>query len=119
MAASSSPSSSPQASPRRAAPRAPQLPLPVQDDPWPTLLAAALAIDVTLLRQFILAMAERGDPVDSARMFLDPVYAFRRLAAAHAGSDEALRSLSLKLFEPCQQFEERRRQNGIVRLHQH
>jgi hypothetical protein len=118
MAASSSPSSS-QASSRRSASRAPQMPLPVQDDPWPTLLAAALAIDVTVLRQFIQAMAERGDPVDSARMFLDPVYAFRRLAAAHAGSDEALRSLSLKLFEPCQQFEERRRHNGIVRLSPH
>jgi len=103
---------------RSAARMAPLLPTPAQDDPWPALLAAALSIDLATLRQFIQAMADKGDPVDSARMFLDPVYAFRRLAAAHAGSDESLRSLSLRLFEPCQQFEERRR-NEVVRLSRH
>lgn len=92
---------------------------PGHDDPWPALVAASLSVDPQTLRRFTEAMADRGEAVDVARLFLDTVYAYRRLATAHAGSDEGLKALSLTLFDRYQDLEHRRRRSdtGLSAAH--
>jgi hypothetical protein len=50
------------------------------------------------LRAFIDAMAERGQPVQAARLGYDRRYAFECLARAHTSDDAALRALAVELF---------------------
>jgi hypothetical protein len=50
------------------------------------------------LRAFVDAMAERGQPVQAARLGYDRRYAFDCLARAHTSDDAALRALAVELF---------------------
>lgn len=53
------------------------------------------------LQQFRTLMATQGHGVQVARMCFDRLYAYERIALAHAGSDPALRELALQLFQAC------------------
>jgi len=44
-------------------------------------------------------MAHEGQTVHLARLCYDKLYAYERIAAAHASSDENLRRLALELFQ--------------------
>ena len=44
-------------------------------------------------------MAAEGQTVHLARLCYDKLYAYERIAAAHACSDEGLRRLALELFQ--------------------
>lgn len=79
-----------------------------QPDPWPWLAAGWQAVDICMLDRFSSAMASRGEPVETTRMFLDPAYAYERLAAAHSAGDAGLRALALALFEGYQLMTQRR-----------
>ncbi|MFO1338167.1 MAG: hypothetical protein U1F53_08010 [Burkholderiaceae bacterium] len=57
------------------------------------------------LRQFRHLMADQGHTVQVARMCFDRLYAYERIALAHASSDEHLRTLALRLFQACHQGE--------------
>lgn len=51
------------------------------------------------LLRFKSMMALEGQTVHLARLCYDKLYAYERIAAAHASSDEALRCLALELFQ--------------------
>jgi hypothetical protein len=51
------------------------------------------------LRAFVRAMAERGMPVQAARLGYDRRYACDCFARAHASGDAMLRAQALELFE--------------------
>ena len=53
------------------------------------------------LQQFRELMASHGHVVQVARMCFDRLYAYERIALAHAHGDEALRELALQLFQAC------------------
>jgi hypothetical protein len=56
---------------------------------------------VQALQRFHALMAAEGHPVQMTRMCFDRLYAYERIALAHAGSDPALRQLALQLFHAC------------------
>ncbi len=51
------------------------------------------------LLRFKSSMAEQGLPCDLSRLCDDRLYAYERIAAAQATSDEGLRRLALELFQ--------------------
>lgn len=53
------------------------------------------------LQRFHVLMASEGHPVQMTRMCFDRLYAFERIALAHASGDPALRQLALHLFHAC------------------
>lgn len=53
------------------------------------------------LQRFHVLMAAEGHPVQMTRMCFDRLYAYERIALAHASNDEALRQLALQLFHAC------------------
>ena len=53
------------------------------------------------LQRFHVLMASEGHPVQMARMCFDRLYAYERIALAHASGDPALRRLALQLFHAC------------------
>jgi hypothetical protein len=55
------------------------------------------------LQQFAALMGEEQLPLQPTRMLYDRLYAFDRLAAAHASASASLRSLALQLFQGYQQ----------------
>lgn len=57
------------------------------------------------LQQFRHRMADQGHSVQLARMCFDRLYAYERIALAHASDDEHLRALALRLFQACHQGE--------------
>lgn len=61
------------------------------------LHADELAIGALL--RFKSLMAAEGQTVHLARLCYDKLYAYERIAAAHASSDEDLRRLALELFQ--------------------
>jgi hypothetical protein len=64
---------------------------------------AAAAAGLPRLMAFRDLMAAHGHPVQVTRMCFDRLYAFERIALAHAGSDAVLRALALELFQACQE----------------
>lgn len=66
-------------------------------------------LDIDAVQQFTLLMAEEGQPVQVARMFSDRLYAYERIACAHASAHAGLRRLALTLFHSCHRADERRR----------
>src|SRR5262249_49781570 len=56
-------------------------------------------LGIGALLRFKSLMAAEGLPVHLARMCYDRLYAYERIAAAHAGSREDLRRLALELFQ--------------------
>jgi hypothetical protein len=54
---------------------------------------------VGALLRFKSMMAVEGQTVHLARLCYDKLYAYERIAAAHASSDENLRRLALELFQ--------------------
>lgn len=58
--------------------------------------------NLLLLGRFSELMAERGWPVQVARMLFDRLYAFEQLALAHGSNDQVLQSLALELFKSYQ-----------------
>lgn len=63
--------------------------------------AAGSGAGMQVLQQFRELMAAQGHGVQVARMCFDRLYAYERIALAHAGSDPALRELALQLFQAC------------------
>ena len=53
------------------------------------------------LQLFRELMASHGHVVQVARMCFDRLYAYERIALAHANGDAALRGLALQLFHAC------------------
>lgn len=53
------------------------------------------------LGRFRELMASQGEGVHIARMCFDRLYAFERIAAAHATNHGPLRELALHLFQAC------------------
>lgn len=56
---------------------------------------------VQALQRFHVLMATEGHPVQITRMCFDRLYAYERIALAHASSDPTLRQLALQLFHAC------------------
>ena len=56
-------------------------------------------LGVGALLRFKSMMALEGQTVHLARLCYDKLYAYERIAAAHASSDAALRALALELFQ--------------------
>ena len=56
-------------------------------------------LGVGALLRFKSMMALEGQAVHLARLCYDKLYAYERIAAAHASSDENLRRLALELFQ--------------------
>jgi len=63
--------------------------------------AAGGEAGVQALQRFHALMAIEGHPVQMTRMCFDRLYAYERIALAHASSDPALRQLALQLFHAC------------------
>jgi hypothetical protein len=53
------------------------------------------------LQRFRDLMATHGHVVQVARMCFDRLYAYERIALAHAHGDDALREVALQLFQAC------------------
>ena len=53
------------------------------------------------LQRFHGLMAAEGHPVQITRLCFDRLYAYERIALAHASSDPVLRQLALQLFHAC------------------
>lgn len=88
-------------------PTAPPLQVPPEG---PAAAAAARhEMGIDALQQFKALMVEDGQPVQVARMFSDRLYAYERIACAHASAHPGLRRLALALFQCCHQADERRR----------
>ena len=66
-------------------------------------------LGVGALLRFKSMMALEGQTVHLARLCYDKLYAYERIAAAHASGDEKLRRLALELF----QIYHRRQQAGL------
>lgn len=66
-------------------------------------------LDIHAVQQFQRLMSEEGQPVQVARMFSDRLYAYERIACAHASAHAGLRQLALALFHRCHRADERRR----------
>ena len=56
-------------------------------------------LGIGALLRFKSMMAHEGQTVHLARLCYDKLYAYERIAAAHASSDENLRRLALELFQ--------------------
>ena len=56
-------------------------------------------LGVGALLRFKSMMAVEGQTVHLARLCYDKLYAYERIAAAHASNDENLRRLALELFQ--------------------
>ena len=56
-------------------------------------------LGIGALLRFKAMMASEGQTVHLARLCYDKLYAYERIAAAHASHDESLRSLALELFQ--------------------
>lgn len=70
---------------------------------WPGLgarnPAAAGTLDRAALQRFRALMAQERWPVQLARMCYDRLYAYERIAQAHASANEELRGTALQLFQ--------------------
>jgi len=56
-------------------------------------------LGIGALLRFKSLMAHEGQTVHLARLCYDKLYAYERIAAAHACSDDTLRRLALELFQ--------------------
>ena len=56
-------------------------------------------LGIGALLRFKSMMAHEGQTVHLARLCYEKLYAYERIAAAHASSDENLRRLALELFQ--------------------
>ena len=66
-------------------------------------------LGIGALLRFKSMMAHEGQTVHLARLCYDKLYAYERIAAAHASSDAELRRLALELF----QIYHRRQSTGL------
>jgi hypothetical protein len=64
-----------------------------------TTALGAEELGIGALLRFKSMMAAEGQTVHLARLCYDKLYAYERIAAAHASSDQALRHLALELFQ--------------------
>jgi len=70
---------------------------------WPGLAAhhgtaGARGLDMAALQHFKQLMAAERWPVQLARMCYDRLYAYERIAQAHASASDELRRVALQLF---------------------
>ena len=65
-------------------------------------------IEMGALLRFRSQMAQHGQSVQVARMCFDRLYAYERIATAHATGADALRRLALELFQTYHRRDERR-----------
>jgi hypothetical protein len=74
----------------------------------PTVVAADLAapLGVALLQEFKLLMGLEGWPVQIGRMCQERLYAYERIAQAHASASAALRGVALRLFQAYHRLDE-------------
>ena len=74
------------------------------EQPWPALAGrrnsagAGAPLDPAALQRFKQLMAEERWPVQLARMCYDRLYAYERIAQAHASANGQLRAAALQLF---------------------
>ena len=66
-------------------------------------------LGIGALLRFKSMMAAEGETVHLARLCYDKLYAYERIAVAHASSDDGLRCLALELF----QIYHRRQSSGL------
>ena len=71
---------------------------------WPGLgarrmLPAGVQLSVEALQDFKALMMLDGWPVQLARMCYDRLYAYERIAQAHASANDELRRVALQLFQ--------------------
>lgn len=76
----------------------------VAADAWPRVLdrpalPSGAHLDVPTLLRFKQLMATDGWPVQLARMCYDRLYAYERIAQAHASAQDPLRRVALELFQ--------------------
>jgi len=62
-------------------------------------LPVGTALDMGALLRFKSLMALDAEPVSLARMCYDRLYAYERIAAAHASGRDPLKRLALELFQ--------------------
>ena len=67
--------------------------------PGPSTLPTGVHLSVAALLQFKQLMAREHWPVHVARMCYDRLYAYERIAQAHASADAPLRRVALQLFQ--------------------
>lgn len=80
---------------------------------WPELGASrgplvGSTLDIAMLQEFKLLMGLEGWPVQIARMCYDRLYAYERIAQAHASASEALRQVALLLFQAYHRLDDGR-----------
>ena len=76
----------------------------IADELWPGLglrrrLPSGAHLSIGMLLRFKQLMARETRPVQLARMCYDRLYAYERIAQAHASADAALRKVALELFQ--------------------
>lgn len=76
---------------------------PVQADLAGLGLTIAGAVEMSELLDFQRLMHKDGQTLQPTRMLYDRLYAFERLALAHASASETLRAKALQLFQRYQQ----------------
>jgi hypothetical protein len=77
--------------------------------PFATCPAAAPAdIEMGALLRFKSHMALQGQPVQVARMCFDRLYAYERIASAHATGADPLQRMALELFQAYHRRDEMR-----------
>jgi len=77
-------------------------PRPLPSGLLPLLPASAASVDdpgIGALLRFKSLMASEGQHVELGRLCHDRLYAYERIAAAHASASEPLRRLALELFQ--------------------
>lgn len=76
---------------------------PVQPDLSGLGLTIAGAVEMSDLLDFQRLMLTEGQTLQPTRMLYDRLYAFERLALAHASASSVLREKALQLFQRYQQ----------------
>lgn len=87
----------------------PAAPLALPSAPAAEHPGTSVDLEIGPIQRFKALMAQEGQPVEVARMFSDRLYAYERIACAHASGHAGLRSLALALFQSCHRADEQRK----------
>ncbi len=84
---------------------------------WPQAVArrslpTGAHLSVAQLMQFKALMLHEGWPVQLARMCYDRLYAYERIAQAHASANDVLRRVALQLFQAYHRLDEAESRDG-------
>ncbi|MED5621204.1 hypothetical protein [Ideonella sp. BN130291] len=92
------------------------------DELWPGIgirrsLPSGVHLSVGVLLQFRQMMGLEHWPVQLARMCYDRLYAYERIAQAHASASPALRDIALQLFHAYHRLDQAEATRGRPPLH--